>query len=555
MKQPSEQARYLINQLQNCVTEEKDLFGRVKRIDVQQPVELINQIVALKEWPAVVGLLPCVVSLHREIAKAAAAGIDVLLHDMNLPLLLYLSDRLRGGYYTVPINLVRWNCAQFADLERALSRNISATVAGLASFHSNGFVREAATRYLSTIHDGSELPYLLIRLSDWVKQVRVVAERAVEKRIGSNMLEPFVDNLALLERIRQKERNEPGSKRLELIDRVHATLQKTQNKKLLLDGLLNKNYMVRRICLRLLKESKSSNLAEIIDRIIKDKNIINRRAAIDLSQDLPPSDRLALLRKCIKDKAPSVRRMALEALCDISDISGRGYLEPALLDKSPIVREFARWRLKNCGIEIDFRQIYISETEQNRNINTLPNAIAGLAEVGTIADAQMVLPFIDHEALCVRTAAVRALVRLNAEAYIEQFLRMLNDKNPGLSNAAQAGLERTINVVEIDSLFALLTATSFWHVKRNVLHLLNEATKWERIGYLLLAVSLDDVRVKNEAMKRIENWLSKYRTTWSHTKPNAKQRERFNEGMRKANNLLPARLLEPLLVCGQSMDN
>jgi hypothetical protein len=86
-----------------------------------------------------------------------------------------------------------------------------------------------------------------------------------------------------------------------------------------------------------------------------------------------------------------------------------------------------------------------------------------------------------------------------------------------------------------------------------VLHLLNGTTKWERIGYLLLAVSLDDAQVQNEAMKYIENWESQYGTTWSNTKPNAKQRERFNEGMRKANNLLPAWLLEPLLLCGQSM--
>ncbi len=45
-----------------------------------------------------------------------------------------------------------------------------------ASAHWNGFVRQAAVERLAREADGAELPFLLVRLNDWVWQVRSAAE-------------------------------------------------------------------------------------------------------------------------------------------------------------------------------------------------------------------------------------------------------------------------------------------------------------------------------------------------------------------------------------------
>jgi hypothetical protein len=48
----------------------------------------------------------------------------------------------------------------------------------LASFHPSGYVREEAIAHLAAVWDGTELPFLLIRVNDWVAPVRAPGERS-----------------------------------------------------------------------------------------------------------------------------------------------------------------------------------------------------------------------------------------------------------------------------------------------------------------------------------------------------------------------------------------
>ncbi len=72
---------------------------------------------------------------------------------------------------------------------------------GLVSFHPNGHVREAAIQRLAEIHTGEELPFLLIRLNDWVMEVREKAHDAVILRMDPSYAEHFLRHIALVLRL------------------------------------------------------------------------------------------------------------------------------------------------------------------------------------------------------------------------------------------------------------------------------------------------------------------------------------------------------------------
>ena len=54
---------------------------------------------------------------------------------------------------------------------------------GMASLHFSGNVRDEALRKLSDVQDGTELPFLLMRLNDWVQEVRHTAHLLVRERL------------------------------------------------------------------------------------------------------------------------------------------------------------------------------------------------------------------------------------------------------------------------------------------------------------------------------------------------------------------------------------
>ena len=70
-----------------------------------------------------------------------------------------------------------------------------------ASLDANGFVREDAVKRLAKVATGEELPYLLLRLNDWVPQVRDAAREAVLARITPEYAPHFVTYLATFARL------------------------------------------------------------------------------------------------------------------------------------------------------------------------------------------------------------------------------------------------------------------------------------------------------------------------------------------------------------------
>jgi len=547
MKPSSNRVRTIIKQLLELPLTPVGFFSRPRQCDVERAVELIKLISDSGEWPSIVCLLPLLFSPEEAIAEAAGNGVELLMKGMRRVDLLQLDERIRSGVWRVPTYMRLWETMKFDSLRRFTSGRGQVGIIGAVSCHSNGYLREAALRCLSQINDGNELPFLLIRLSDWVRPVSSVAEQLVEERINLEYGRHFLNNLALLERVRMRQRG--GARRIELIEKVLSQLKQSTNSKLLLDGLQHDDYEVGRISLKLLREAKAHDPAEIIGRIIGDRDIMKRRMVLELVADLPVDEKLPVLQRLAKDSGPHIRRLALSTVCDAKSDEAGSLLREALLDKSAVVREYARFKLAKQVTPIDFRQFYLASLQDSALAKSTAAAAAGLGETGRAEDALSILPLLDHEQVGVRKSAIGALCRLAAQDYRAVFFRLLTDQSPGVSTAAASALEGEIEEIGGDSLWQSLAETSTWHVKRNILALLNRLSKWERVSFLLLAVSVADERFQELALKYLSVWEQQYKTCWQYTMPNEQQKERFFRGFQSARDRLPQSLRQTLLQC------
>lgn len=78
---------------------------------------------------------------------------------------------------------------------------------GIASFHPNGYFREKCLNELIKYNSGVEIPFLIIKLTDWVKTIKNKAQIELEKRINNENITFIIQNLHLLYKLKEKKRN------------------------------------------------------------------------------------------------------------------------------------------------------------------------------------------------------------------------------------------------------------------------------------------------------------------------------------------------------------
>lgn len=549
MKQLSYSTRTLINRLQTLSVDQKDWLGRLDKTAIEQALVLVKQIAQSGEWLAVIYLVQYLAAKSDEVARSAVDAIELLLQDIAPEHLLQLDDRIRSGGWSVPAHLCLWDDLKFSALQKYLIDDRHIALLGVASFHRSGYERQDAVKELSRINDGKELPYLLIRLSDWVPAVRRTAEIAVQARIKTDYLQHFVDNLALIKRVKERQRCEPESRRLELIESVHALLKEPANFDLLVKNLNHRDLTVRRVCLSLLLEVQEPELAKLVPHIIYNSDAVIRQQAVGLALRLGMAEQQLALERLLQDRAPSIRCEALRGLCTTGGELVAWRLRTALLDPSTKVRQYAVWQLATLEPDFDFRGFYTQCLQDLREPQALAAAVAGLGEIGVPADGQQVLFMLDHPRLIVQRAAIKALSKLDPDHHTASFLRLLKSESASVSRAAQKALDRTKNIVTGSTLWPICQESAYWHVKRNALMLVNQLEKWDRLCYLLLALADNDKQLKTLAISCLPSWQSQYKTTWGFTRPNSRQQELLRSALRDSGDVIPCDLSETLEQC------
>jgi hypothetical protein len=279
---------------------------------------------------------------------------------------------------------------------------------------------------MEQLHAAACLPYVVLRLSDWVQPVRERAADMFRSLLTIVPLENVVHHHRLLLGLKQVERVNPGK----LLDEVADLLRSAERRAELRALFRTAGVRERLFCVMMIGDDVETD-TELLDMFLTDR-ASEVRAWI--AQRMPLGDGFNWrLRQLLHDTATRVRVAALDRLPDESFDELQDTVRDLIYDRSRSVRETARHVLKRHGT-YDFRARYLERISDPGPIE--PGVVAGMAETGTAEDAPAISRFLDDSRSAVRADALAGMCRLDPDATSLRAVERLDDSSGKVRRAA-----------------------------------------------------------------------------------------------------------------------
>jgi HEAT repeat protein len=478
---------------------------------------------------------------RRFFESTDAEEIHKIISDLPPLDLATLDQRARGHnsyrYYAVQ----NWHGLRPSDVSRLARSKFAVSLVGLASFHHSGYVREAAVEELITQSTGRELPFLLIRLNDWVSQVRDNATKAVRVRVEPKYAVHFLANISLVLRLRSCGRVDK-----KFVDEICGLLKRPESKEVLQAGMASKDKAIRRISFQLATEADPSMRTSIIRAVMTDPDAVARSWAVrHFLPDVTPDELPGVIEPMLKDRFMPVRRDALWAIATKRPDLAVKPLRSALLDDHISMRETARQFLAVADVK-DVRAFYAEAVERGDAKQRFA-AIFGLGESGLVSDVKRMAPFLNSKLTKFRRAAVYAIGKLDVEGQLEKLAGFLSDEKPSVSREALKALLPKARHIPLADLEHLIAGGANFYVRRNALKLVLHAGKWKKIPALLEACADSEARLAEQATKALHDWSVNY--NGSFAEPTREDFERIQTALSKFEKVLPHKFADDLRAC------
>lgn len=361
------------------------------RAGATSSIDLISAIESTKELAAVPYLVQYLLDADGVAQERAVEAVESLVGTPTGSDLLRLDQTLRSHYYHGHLTkLPHWTNIKPAHLRNLDGLKASVcTVLGVLSFHASGYVREAAVRRLADLNTGDELRYLLIRLNDWVAAVRIAARQAVQARMRPANASFFATNIDLIERLTHWERVDHS----QFLRWILEYLKTPECQSDLVALLQSPNIKTRRLIYRLLATPGNTQLAPLLQQGLKDRDPTIRLWSIrEARKQLSGDDLEELLNIAVNDQAAAVRSQAAYAYVQHLDPKTAPLLKRLVMDPAASLRSIGRYYLSQLE-PCDFPAFYRDQLSE-RTAKQIVSAVSGLSEVGSAADADVLLPFV-----------------------------------------------------------------------------------------------------------------------------------------------------------------
>lgn len=478
----------------------------------EEQVELLHDIGFSGEAGAIPEIACLLVDASGAVFRAAVEAVHRLLQTLAPFELASLDQRIRMMGASDRGLDHGWRKLRPSGLRRFSSSEFAASLFGLASLHNDGYVREAAVNSLATLDDGQELPFLLIRLNDWVAPVRDVAAQAVNSRLRPDYAAHFLRNLRLVLRLQACGRTNRA-----LVDSVCELLREPECRDVLQAGMKAGDRALRRASFQLAAGAEQSVRALIVKAALTDTDSVARAWAVRRFLPEVSADELAsVAMPMLSDRFMPVRRDALWALATKRPDLATEPLRRALLDRHVGMREVAGHFL-SADSRLDVRRFYLDALRAG-DPGGLETAIRGLGETGRAEDAALVVPFLESPKSRLRRAAVYAVWKLNPERFDAALTKLLADQMPGVSREALKALTPRARHQSLEELWRLFTVDQRVFVRRNALTLILHFGKWQRLPPILLACADNDARLSGLAQNALRDWIRNYNRSFAEPK-------------------------------------
>jgi len=387
----------------------------------------------------------------------------------------------------------------------ALSETEKTIMLGLASFHPNGYYREKAIRALARTTTGDELPYLIIRLNDWVLPIWNLSYGAVRQRLGPQNARAIIHALPLIFRMADRSRDHHFDLRGASIE----VLSRPDIRPELELGLRSKDSLVRRCCYLAIIRSGAFDNPAVLERLMHERSPMNRAFVLrQISAGLTAEEIRPYRTALLRDRSAAVRLTAMRIAYQFDPLGSRADLERALVDEDPAVREAARYLLGASGPALDLPAIY--RRLLTDPATACPGAIAGLGETGQPGDAGYVAPFLKASQVRWVRSSLRASARLDFAGSKGVLISFLADGRPGVAKEARRLLSG-----RIDASDAALIHRDYFRdrpdaLRRRAALLFCGLDKWDALPYILELQADPQAIISEIGGSALIKWQARY---------------------------------------------
>nr|KJZ06956.1 hypothetical protein TW77_17215 [Pseudoalteromonas rubra] len=366
----------------------------------------------------------------------------------------------------------------------------------------DGHKRENAVLRLGMMGDPVAIPCLIIRVNDWVPQVRDAAVKALSKLMVDENVEAFIQCLPQVYHLQGCHR----ANHQDVIRQVETLLLTETNRGHLLAAVQSANIYVARLCLNLVIEHQVVDAQMLLPMAFASKDALVRAHAFRWSGVHYPQVLEKYYLSLLNDKFMPIRKASLKHLL-MANYSAQ-VAEKGLVDRHSSVRELA---VKHC--QANGNDVVAFYREHLTKDSSTKAAIWGLGYLKCVDALDKIKFFYQHGTPSVRKQALNSLLKLdsrNSKAYL---LNGLKDPSPSVCKEAARLIVKTQVYLNAKALMDIICGSDHPYTARACVALSHQINKWERVVFLLMLMSNEQVvSMFNEGQIKSElaNWGDGY---------------------------------------------
>ncbi|WP_455717404.1 hypothetical protein [Anaerosporobacter sp.] len=426
-----------------------------------------------------------------EIISLSSKAINKTLCHMSSIQIIKLDEQFRR--YTSLEWYIDWELISLEDLKSNIrNQEEYLNVIRLGTFHPNGFLREKCLMELS--EDPEALPYLLLRLNDWVQPIRDRICGIIKKSICNSSIHNVIAALPFLEKAKKGER-----RNLDVFMQIEYMIVqkiKGQISDLKIYEIYKYDFHVRKYLYCLLLNEKIVSKEQAEQLLQREKNSSNCKTIIisaildDYICDLNEID------VYLQNKSAVVRRKALDRKYAILKKNWAG-IEKLLLDNSKGFRETVCYIIKK-HTDIDIINYYIEhlETEYTRV------AILGIGENGNKENVKDIISYLqsyNEKEVRDTLKSLGSCLGTDGESIYWKYIM-----DPRISVAKSAYNAIRSNEIRYGSkqIYERFLNCEYEFTKRYLVNLLLNESSWSRLPYLLQLYNYEDISLQDKIRKK-----------------------------------------------------
>lgn len=255
-------------------------------------------------------------------------------------------------------------------------KNLSIEEILFRSSNYNGYEREAAVVRLSEINETRFIPILLIRANDWVKDISVIAKKAILDLLIPENIHDIIQYMPQIFHLEKCQRYSHNN----FLVKVKEYLLQPEFRQHLLAAISSNNIKQATLAFELFSESNHLSVKVNILLGLKSKGIIIAKQSLNLTNQLSDADFLEIKDSFIQHRSSYVANRALKRIVKIDPSLIDDQLTHLLFNKSTDIRLIAQNRCLEKGIRSDkiYLDTLLSEIEMASKKSI---AIQGISEV------------------------------------------------------------------------------------------------------------------------------------------------------------------------------